>query len=568
MDTITPTDGYTHLINNNHYIFKITVIAAAGDQSVSQDIKPSAIKALQIEDMLSDFYHKGFIVVDNSFDILERDTPDLVAPTNPSYYDYNNATNAQDQSAGFLFQGESRDILRIEIMPQFDQTNASSMGPEDGQKLFRMTYDFVVYNSEEIPGDQPDKKFKKLYFWDIYYQLMLEKNVQFTTATIQDTTTGNATSLTTTASGQDPKTIEAGINTGIILREFIKATFPTNDGYTADIGTSVPGVEDVNTLTQQEQDNGNVNWDIGGSKLFFSTPANYKAIDCVNYILSRHVSNVASNYDYCILRLERYPRQFSLKSITQYFRQAYSSGVGGDLYLETVKLGGFTNQDAHSENASYFTPAGELYFDRIGTIKSYSYDNMAGAISQNKLVPYMVHSYDNQNKQFNIDVIRNGVVEAMKTYQSNYVNTMPSTNSKPAYPNFAPGQYRYLNKNIKHVFSTVQQNPDQRLAFGKNKFLYASVFTNNLMSFRLPGSTHRQAGRFIGIDRDGAVPISKFDNKLLGVYFIIGVNHIFKGNEYYNDIHCVKTYNFHQYDNTFDNSVADGSLAGLISKGY
>jgi hypothetical protein len=140
---------------------------------------------------------------------------------------------------------------------------------------------------------------------------------------------------------------------------------------------------------------------------------------------------------------------------------------------------------------------------------------------------------------------------------------MISSSEEPAFPNFAPGQLRYTNKNVKNVFSVSNQDPGQRLNLGRNQFLYNSIIMNNVITFRLPGTTHRQSGFFIGIDRDGAIPASKFDNKLLGIYMIVGVKHIFEGNEYYNDLHCIKTYNFRQLDDTVDS----GDLKGLVSNG-
>jgi hypothetical protein len=553
----TPTDIYTHKINGSHYTFKVTLYAGSGPDARAQDINPVAIKSLEIEDTFNNFYQQGSIVITNYMDILERDTPELISTTNPSYYDYNaSSSKTSNQNAGLIFNGESRDILRIEIIPQLDGTNPSGMGSEDGKKLFKLEYDFVIYNSEEMPGDQPDQKYKKLYFWDLYYQLMLEKNVPFSTASL----------MSSSGTQQSAIDIESGVKTGIVLKEFIKATFPQSEGYAVEFSTNTTGTADSTTLTQQQQDDANIDWDIGATKMFFSTPANYKAIDCVNYILSRHVSNAASDFDQCFLHLERYPRRFTFKSVKQYFTQAFNkqNNTGGDLYLETIKLGGYTNQDARSAPETYFTPKGELYLERIGTVTSFSFDNMAGMFSQNRLVPHLVHSYDNQNKQFNIDIFRNSVEEAMKTYQKNYVTPLNSGGNEPAFPNFAPGQLRYTNKNINNVFSVVQQDPDQRLAAGKNRFLYASVFGNNLMSFRLPGATHRQAGQFVGIDRDGAVPVSKFDNKLLGIYLIIDVKHVFQGNEYYNELHCIKTYNFKQLSNTSDSE----DTKGLISNGF
>jgi hypothetical protein len=73
---------------------------------------------------------------------------------------------------------------------------------------------------------------------------------------------------------------------------------------------------------------------------------------------------------------------------------------------------------------------------------------------------------------------------------------------------------------------------------------------NNTISFTVPGSTHRQAGRFIGVTRDGAYPYSDFDNKILGIYFVVEVKHNFTGSDYFNELRCVKTYS---YDNLFLN---------------
>jgi hypothetical protein len=551
MDT-SQDNTYIHKINNNEYIFKITIVSVAGEKTRTQDIKPSAIKSLVINDTFASFYQSGYVIIDNSFDIIERDTPNAVSYDDPQYY--NNAGNTGSNiDAGFIFRGESRDILRVEIMPQLDGSAVPGLGSEEGQALYRILYDFAIYNTEDMLGDSPDQKFKKLYFWDLYYQLLLEKNVPFTTATLPSfyDTEGNINE------GGEPSG-DDGVETGIALKEFLKAAFPADEGYPISFSEKTLGSE-------QATDSTNIDWDIGGTKLFFSSPADYKAIDCINYILDRHVSNADSDFDQCFLHLERYPRQFTLKSVKQYFKQAYNPGNDspGDLYLETVKLGGYTNEDGKSSPEAYFTPTGGLYFERIGTITSFSFDNMAGLYSQQKLVPHIVHSYDYENKQFNMDVERNGIEQSMKAYQANYVNNMNSSSEAPAYPNFAPGQLRFTNKNVKNVFSMSNQDPDQRLNLGRNAFLYNSVIMNNIMTFRLPGTTHRQAGCFIGIDRDGAIPASKFDNKLLGIYMIVDIKHVFEGNEYYNDLHCIKTYNFKQLDDTVD----DSELKGLVSNG-
>jgi hypothetical protein len=587
----TSVTAYNHKINNSDYIFKVTLVSAAGGKSRAQDIKPTAIKELFISDSFKDFFQQGYIIINNSQDVIERDTPDTQPYNKPAYYNNagstTNGTNPDDPDgatsnadAGFLFRGESRDILRIDIMPRLDNPTIDSLGSAEGRKYFYIGADFAIYDSEEIIGESPGQKYKKLYFWDLYYQLMLEKNVQFSTANVVNYINSTTPGLTTTTSSpsatlpQNADNSDRAVTTGTALKEFLKAAFPDNEKYPISFSVTIPGVDNTQGLSQQDQDQQNIDWDLGGTNLFFSTPANFKAIDCVKYIMQRHVSNSNSNFDQCFLRLTGDKREFTFKSLSQYFKQAYNpeTDTPGDYYLETVKIGGNTQQDGKSNVAPYFTPSTGVYFERIGTIKSFSFDNMAGIHAQQRLVPTFVHSYDTQNKQFNIDIERNGIEQAMKTYQQNYINHMNSSSEEPAFTNFAPGQLRYQNKNVQNIFSVSEQDPDQRLAWGRNEFLYASIFTNNLISFRLPGSTHREAGSFIGIDRDGAIPNSKFDNKLLGIYFIVEVKHSFTGNEFFNDLFCIKVYNFKQLDDTYtgNEKTTTGDslqLKGLVSNG-
>ena len=494
-------DKYTYNINRNFHFFQVMLVSVDGDGKAigaGQIIKPSAIKSLVLEDALKDFYHKGYIIIDNSYDVIERDVTNGSDPSSPQYY--SQANQPSNQNAGFLFKGESRDIMHIDIMPYLDQQNPNSLGGNDLQTVFRLSYDFVIYNSEEIPGDKPDQKFKKLYFWDLYYQLLSEKNVPFTTSNYIN---GNTTQL------DDG---ERGIPTGLAIQALLGEAFPDTEGYPLSIsyddGKTIQTISPVNITSINNYTTkygNNKNWDIGGGSLFFSAPSTYKALDSIDYILTRHISNSESDYNPCIMRLERYPRAMSLKSLKQYFSQAYdkTSGLSKEYYLETIKIGG-VNQDNAKEYISHaYTPSDGLYMEKIGTINSFSFDNMPGAISQQELVTRFVHSYRYNDKQFNIDANRNSVQQSMAAYKKDYVDPMLSNNSTAPFTNFAPGQYRYTNTNIDNVFSVTESDSNIRLAYGRNRFLYASIMTNNLISFRLPGSTHRQAGRFIGIDRDG-----------------------------------------------------------------
>ena len=61
----------------------------------------------------------------------------------------------------------------------------------------------------------------------------------------------------------------------------------------------------------------------------------------------------------------------------------------------------------------------------------------------------------------------------------------------------------------------------------------------------LKGQLFRKSGKFITIDRASLDPKNKFDDKFLGTYFIINVEHTFiKDDLYINKLYAVKTYYF------------------------
>lgn len=502
--------NFDNIINNNHYKFNVGLFTADGRY---QELKIGAINSLVLEDTFTNFYHKGYIIINNRFDGVER------------LADFKNnekigTTSTFTPDKGFIFKGDSRDMLLIDIMPKLDESPYGVTDSKDAEDVFRLIFTFSIYDSEEIPGTLPGEKFKKLSFWDIHYEFLKEKNSYFTTSNYINN------SGVTNLSDND-----RSIPTGDAVKFFLKEFFTEEDGWSA-------------SVSDEE-------FDKGSTSVFFSAPARYKGIDCLQYLMSRHVSDKNDNYDQGFLRLERGSNVFKLQSLNKIFKKALNgntSGVG-EYYLETFKLGIYSDkQNDFGINAVSYTPLNGLYLGKFGTINNFSYDAMPGIYSQQEIVSTIVHSYDYESKTFNIDEERNTMSSCLSVYSDNYVKPFNSLSiDNNAYINFYPGEYRFLQKNVKNIFSVIE-TPDQRLSFGRNKVLFGNIFLNNTVLFKVPGSTHREAGKFIGIDRDGAIPYSDFDSKLLGVYFVVEVKHIFEGNEYFNELRCVKTYS---YDNLF-----------------
>ena len=457
--------------------------------------RTGGIEALHIEDSISNYYQSGYIVVKNDFDLLERPGQD---------------------GKSYMFRGDSRDSLRISITPKINVKN-SSRANEKTKTMFALNYDFVIYNIEEMATDNPSQKLKKLYFWDLHHQILIEKNINFSTAKLgKDAFSNNK---------------EAGsVSTGAAIQEVLKKTFPISDGFKLAFGK----------------------FDAGGTDIFFSSPTGYKAADCLEYLLSKHVSTAANNFDWCLLSIDRYPKVWSLISMKEYFDNAYdvAKNAGGPLFLEKMLLGGMkgSNPNVLSTIISR-SPAVSVYFSNAGTINNFSFVPPPGNLTQTRINTHMVHSYSYGNKDFAVDTESNSFANIKGAYNSNYVKNMLGQRGVPR-SNLIGNTYRNTNQNISNVYSTSQDSKQQRLGVGRNEALYNAIMLNNSISFKVPGATYRQTGKFISIDRSDSTSDSAFDDKLLGIYMIVKVDHIFSGGAYNNEIVAVKTYNYKDLNQT------------------
>jgi hypothetical protein len=534
---------YNHQINNDPYWFKIDLYNADGKV---QSIAPTGVKSLVIEDCLYNFFHKGYIIIDNRYDAIERSVIENVQIAN--------------QGPSFVFMGDARDWIQIEITPKGDNNEFLN---EKALRHSRIFIQGAIYAVEDIATDTPDVKYKKLYFWDKYYQYLREKNLYWSTAeVVENMLTGEDNASLTVLENNEAfsesiteiknltvKNVsnfsdgQRKIPTGQAIKNLLAAALPEDDKYPAyfpDVAFSTSNTTTTDPTIRDDDDY----WDIGGSTIFFSSPARWKAIDCLSYLLSRHVSNAESGYDLAVLRLDRFTRSFTLRSLNSYFKEAYSQSndSGGSAYLETVLLGGFGyDKDTQMVFATVadFTPKNNRFqMQQIGSTVNFALEPSVGAITQKDFVSHLIHSYNPDDKEFRVDNNFNNMEQIMDSYHTNYVDTIKSSR----WASIVPGINRVNNKNTSTKFVTIEYDDVQRIAKGRNKALYTAIFANNQLRFKIQGATTRQAGMFIGVDRNGSSPANEFDQKFLGIYFITEVKHIFEGNNYYNEITAIKTY--------------------------
>jgi len=507
-------------INDILYYYNIMLVNPDYDMV---RLKQSAIKTLFLEDNLNMFYHKGYLIYDNKFDVVES----LNSLQNSSYQTPSlmNETQRGTKSRGFRYRGDGRDFLILDIMPEVvPGTIRKGNINEKDKKIFNLRFTFSIYESEDIRGDKLNEKFKKLYFHDFSYQILTERDAYFTTADYIDS------KQVIKLSNQD-----RGIFTGTAIQNLLKKVFSSEEGF--------------NPKFSQK-------WDEGGSTIFYSSPAQYKAIDDLDYLLSYHVSSPESDYDNCYLRIERYSDEWKLESFKDLFKSAFTnspsltqfglSESAGPSLVESFFLG-MPMDDSVPSTVQSRVPdfAGNMItFNDSSILNQYEFTNIAGKDTQQNLVSHLVHSYNFANNTFRIDFSNNNIEKSLDVYFENYVKNLKGSGSNPPASNLTLNKYRTEQKNIKNVFTISSESQNQRYSFGRNRILESALFLNNCIRFRVKGVTNRQAGQFISVQRHNTVPDNYFDDKNLGIYLIIRIEHVFSDQKYYNEIFAVKTYNF------------------------
>ena len=146
---------------------------------------------------------------------------------------------------------------------------------------------------------------------------------------------------------------------------------------------------------------------------------------------------------------------------------------------------------------------------------------------------------------FDINGVDGDIQRVKEDFSKLYVAPMKGRDNKPS-PNFIINNTQKTNQNFDNKFLVYSEDSDAlKLAFGRNEILKNALKLNLGVEITVQGGFQRKSGKFISIDRTGSYVDNDFDNKFLGIYFILQVDHIFKGNNsYYNKIIAVKTYHF------------------------
>lgn len=547
--TIFDSNNYTdYKYNQQEYEIEIYLDNTGDFDQMSTNPKryflnPSAILGLNISETATDWVTNGTL----SFMYLPEGSP---VDTKTGQEQNTNIAGAIQNGQvlnSYQFRGDGFDLLRVMIAPKSVPTdNASSTSPSleanKSNPNWTLSYVFSIYEVEDvndIPAVKgpaaPYMKCLKLYFHDVRYQMLRTTNLEYSTANNSD-------------NPQD----RSMLTSKALAEVFNKALADPAQGGCLEF-----------TIDETSQD-----WNVGSSRLFYTSPAQSSAYDDVKYIYSHHVSDKELKVptgtklkDLCLLHTKRASthkliQNIALTSLSDLFLKAgKESRSPGELQKEHFVVTGHTEYEKDTGRLLYRAPMGGNGTDvdfksyKYGQIISYSYVDMSPDFNSSDFTTAPVYSVDIGRRVFNIEFKGNEVTTAKTAIAETYISELYKQQGIPNENLFLPTIHKTKkNLNVFPRFSlNGQDNEDGRLLRQKNtlhQLLYSGIFANACVCFKVLGLTLRQAGTFIGIDRTEGCEDNDYNNKLYGQWFVVKVDHLFEAGAYMNIIYAVKIHRF------------------------
>ena len=259
---------------------------------------------------------------------------------------------------------------------------------------------------------------------------------------------------------------------------------------------------------------------------------------------------------FMLLKKTRYSEEYTLIPISVYLQNSVmkGGGLGGglagllgssrslteDMILGKIDTSG--NGMGNMSNSGSGNSQNAFNAINYNIIENYSFSKADADIVQKDISTHFVHSYD-PNGFFTCSIKSNNFKNSTTSiFNDNVKNSSDSPNSQ-MHDILPKNQLREDNNNVQHVYTTgLGTGQDfQKLNFGRNKALMASVFKNSAIYFRIKGLTRRKSGTFFNVKRGDNQLTNEHDKNLLGKYFTTMVIHEFKRGSYYNHIYGTKS---------------------------
>ena len=504
------------------------------------------IEELNIEETIHNFYTSGSITLLNDYEIFERGALSQTYKNSKG----DKSTKLEQIMAPFLFRSDGRNkiSIRIKPIPSDDNNNVYS------DQQWQMSYDFIVYEIEDLDTDNPQKKLKKLNFVDERYQILLERNIQWSTNLYNNGKTIATTGLpNTTNNSQNRKDSSNTMSASEAMKSIITTACSDNSnpqGNIIKIG-SPDGPKGLSNPTYPVN-NFSSNWDTGSSDSYlqYTSPANSNALEDIEYVFSCLKGSDGSP---CFLTLDRHDveggKQFSLIPLSQYFNNAQKNQIERLFIQDGVDNASSPPYVPRAPVGYNVDPSTFVNFQSplASRITSYEFVPMTTA-DDFALNNSVIHSFDFSKGEFNIEFAGNKATDLYTNIKKYTGGLFGYNKSKQLLLNINQTKQKGLSFINKFVAKNFRPRQMEGVAM-----MYKFLLLNQTISFTAGGLTFRAPGNFVFIDRDTSTDEKNpFDDKALGQWLITKINHVFTKNYYINNVIAVKVDAFNKWWDVLD----------------
>lgn len=532
-------------------------------------INPGAIVSLVIRDTVNDWVADGeltFLYIPEENIKEQQELTGQSSNTKTKGSVQTAAAANGEMLATYEFRGDGFDLLRVMVVPKSVANTSDDMKIDEEDTKWHLSYLFSVSEIEDVntfpslDGNASTYlKCLKLKFHDVRYQMLKTTNLEYSTSFPKNKSL--VPDFNTTIAK------ELGVlYTGDILKDIFNET----------LGNPIlGGCEEFKIKDEYE-------WDKGKSMMFYTSPAQYSALDDVNYVYSHHVSekNLATDgnssqegageiNDLCLLHTER-PKKYgeieylTLTPLMNFFEKAGKEASSpGILQKEHFFVTHLAGENEASVSQTYKAPLGTSMSENVdiktakyGQITSYSFVDMSALTNSELFRTTPVYSIDIGKRQFNTEFNNNNIKKVRNVISKSYISKLYKTpiNEEDLFlPILHESKQKY---NIFPTFSLNGTNPTARQKNGLHMLLYTGLFQNACVCFKTLGLTWRESGTFIGIDRIQGSDNTDYANKLFGQWFVVRVDHVFEAGSYINIIYAVKMHRFNKLNAQFAKKIS------------
>jgi hypothetical protein len=493
------------------------------------------IHTLAVEENLSDWPVKGWVILKNDFELFERGSI--------SYKD--SEKDYAQIKAPLMFRSDGRNRINIDIFPiqkpPFDSPS-SSMSDFLPPDLWSMNFDVVIYDIEDLPTKNARTKLRKYYFYDERYQIFSERNIQWSTGTYGNIMVDGRMampvsqaiqSIISTAASNDSNPSSANLKVGFTPGGNIKAP-------------DVP----LNNFDP-------TNWDEGSpdSLVSYTSPSEVNVLDDLRYIYNNAKASVGGPV---FLRFGRwlFDKSWKLIPLKTYLEKSSEANYQVEhLYVDDGipghQNGSYSKPYLNRADDTESSPIKNFVSGIASSIDTYYFSPMV-ALDDALFVNRPLHYYDFATGQQQVYYQENSFASFITKFKEFAKSGLYAyNNSEQLLINSTRTKLDGL-MTMPSVETQVTFNPDKNNINMMRDFL----FLNQLLFFTAPGLTVRQPGKVIFVDKPASSgDYNPFDDRFLGQWLITRVTHVFTQGNYTTDVVASKVDAFQKYWDTFETVI-------------